>query len=49
MENGGYLVAAFATVWTVVFVYVLFLSGRQAKLRKEIDALKLGLKEKATK
>lgn len=49
MENGGYLLAAFATVWAVVFTYVLFLSARQAKLRREIDALKQGLKEKAAK
>ncbi|MDO8578249.1 MAG: CcmD family protein [Dehalococcoidales bacterium] len=49
MENGGYLLAAFVTVWAVVFIYVLFLSARQAKLKKEIEALKLGLKEKTIK
>ncbi len=49
MENGGYLLAAFVTVWAVVFIYVLFLSARQASIRKEIEALKLELKEKATK
>jgi CcmD family protein len=47
MENGGYLVAGFATVWAVVFIYVLFLSSRQAKIKKEIEALKMDLKEKA--
>ena len=49
MLNEGFLFAAFAVVWAVVFVYVLFLSARQAKLSKEIEALKLGLKEKAIK
>lgn len=49
MENGGYLVAAFATVWAAVFIYVLFLSSRQSKLQQEIEALKMGLREKAVK
>jgi CcmD family protein len=49
MENGGYLVGGFVTVWAVVFIYVLFLSARQAKLHKEIEALKMGLQEKAIK
>ena len=49
MENRGYLVAGFTTVWAVVFIYVLFLSARQAKIRKEIEALKMDLKEKAIK
>ena len=49
MENGGYLFAAYTLVWAGVFVYVLFLSARQAKLRKEIEALKQGLEEKGIK
>ncbi len=49
MQNGGYLFAAFAVVWTGVFVFTLFLSSRQAKLHKEIEALKTALKEKTTK
>ncbi len=48
MENGGYLFAAYTLVWAAVFAYVLFLSSQQAKLRKEINALKQGLKEKKT-
>ncbi|MDO8717100.1 MAG: CcmD family protein [Dehalococcoidales bacterium] len=48
MENGGYLFAAYTLVWAAIFAYVLFLSAQQAKLRKEIDALKQGLKEKKT-
>lgn len=48
MENGGYLFAAYTLVWAAIFAYVLFLSAQQAKLRKEINALKQGLKEKKT-
>ncbi len=46
MENAGYLFAAFAIVWAVVFGYVLLLLDRQKKLRREIDSLKEALKEK---
>ncbi len=46
MENAGYLFAAFAIVWAVVFGYVFFLSNRQRTLRREIDSLKNALKEK---
>jgi CcmD family protein len=48
MQNGGYLLAGFVIAWAVVFAYLLFLSGRQARLRQEIDALKQGLREKQT-
>jgi CcmD family protein len=44
MHNEGYLFAAFAVVWAGVFVFTLFLFGRQAKIRQEIEALKMGLK-----
>ncbi len=40
MENLGYLFAAFAVVWVVLFGYVLTLIQRQKKLRREIDLLK---------
>ena len=46
MENAGYLFAAFAIVWAVVFGYVLLLFNRQKGLRREIDSLKEALKEK---
>ena len=42
MENLGYLFAAFAIVWAVIFGYVLSLSRRQRQLRREIDSLKEG-------
>ncbi len=46
MENAGYLFAAFAVVWAVVFGYVFLLLNRQRRLRQEIDSLKEALKEK---
>ena len=49
MQNAGYLFAAFSVVWAGVFIYVLFLSGRQAKLRQEINSLKEELKDKEKK
>lgn len=49
MENAGYLFAAYAVVWAGVFAYVLFLSGRQSRLRQEINSLKEELKDKGTK
>lgn len=40
MENIGYLFAAFAIAWALVFGYVLLLLGRQRKLKRELDSLK---------
>ena len=49
MENAGYLFAAYAIVWAVVFGYVLLLLNRQRGLRREIDSLKEAFKEKEGK
>lgn len=49
MENAGYLFAAFATVWAVIFGYVLLLLNSQKRLRREIDSLKEAFKEKGDK
>ncbi len=46
MENAGYLIAAFAIVWAVIFGYVLLLLNSQRKLRREIDLLKKALEKK---
>jgi CcmD family protein len=46
MENVGYVFAAFAIVWAVVFGYVLLLLNHQKRLRQEIDSLKKVVKEK---
>ena len=45
MENSGFLFAAFAIVWILLFGFVLLLFSRQRKLRDEIDALGKSLKE----
>ncbi|UCC17459.1 MAG: CcmD family protein [Dehalococcoidales bacterium] len=39
MENSGYLFAAFAVIWAVVFGYILILINRQKKLKQEIEKL----------
>lgn len=48
MENAGYLLAAFAIVWAVVFGYVLILLNRQKRLQREIDSLKRSLEKNNT-
>ncbi len=48
MENAGYLFAAFAIVWAVVFCYVLILLNKQGRLRREVDSLKEAFKEKGS-
>ena len=49
MQNAGYLFAAFAAVWVVLFGYVLFLLNKQKKLQQEINSLKDAMKEKKGK
>lgn len=46
MDNAGYFFAAFAVIWAVFFGYLILLFGRQRKLRKEIESIKDGLKER---
>ncbi len=40
MQNAGYLFAAFAIIWAVVFGYILVLLRRQRAVQREIEALK---------
>ena len=49
MQNGGYLLAAFAIAWALVFGYVLLLLNKQSKLQQEISSLKEVLREKGIK
>ena len=39
MDNLGYLFAAFAVIWVVVFAYLLILMNRQKKLKRELEQL----------
>jgi len=45
MENGGYLFAAYAAIWLLLFGFVLTLVRRQTHIKREIDAIKLKQKE----
>lgn len=45
MDNAGYIVAAFAVVWIGLFIYIFVLVQREKGLRKEIAALKEGMKK----
>ena len=46
MENAGYLFAAFAIAWAVVFAFMLLLFNRQRSLRREINSLKAASEKK---
>jgi CcmD family protein len=45
MENAGYIFAAFAIIWIVLFVYVFILTNRQKQLIRELDSVKERLKD----
>ena len=45
MDNAGYVVAAFSVVWVGLFIYIFALVQREKSLRKEIAALKEGIKK----
>jgi CcmD family protein len=45
-KDFGYLFAAYSIIWLLVFGYVFVLICREKALRKEITALKEGMKKK---
>jgi CcmD family protein len=45
MENAGYIFAAFAIIWIVLFVYVFILTNRQKQLIRELESVKERLKD----
>jgi len=45
MSDTGYIVAAFAVVWAGLLIYVFVLMQHERALRKEIAALKEGMKK----
>ncbi|HEY3109372.1 MAG TPA: CcmD family protein [Chloroflexota bacterium] len=45
MENGGYLIAAYAIVWLAIGGYVAWLGGQLATVRREIATLQATLAE----
>lgn len=41
VDNGfGFVVAAYAAVWILIFGYIYSLNRRQAKIRRDIEVLK---------
>jgi len=40
MDNAGYIFAAYALVWAVLFVYVFYIHRKHGKLQRELDSLK---------
>jgi CcmD family protein len=45
MDNFGYVVAAFSVVWIGLFIYIFVLAQREKGLRRDIAALKEGMKK----
>ncbi len=45
MENFGYLFAAYTIIFAVIFLYVVFIWRRQARLEVELRTLEARLKE----
>lgn len=45
MDNLGYLGAAYAIIFGVIFLYVIFIQRRQAKLDERMRALEARLAE----
>ena len=43
MENAGYLLAAFAIIWAVIFGYVLIMQRKQRRLQRQIKLLRESL------
>jgi CcmD family protein len=44
-QNFGYVFAAYSVIWLLVFGYVFVLIRREKALRKELAALKEGMKK----
>ena len=49
MKNFWYLVAAYATIWTALWVYLLHLSQKNKALRAEVRILQAQLEKVLTK
>ncbi|MBF8304169.1 MAG: hypothetical protein HW399_544 [Dehalococcoidia bacterium] len=47
MDNFPYLFAAYTVIIIILLVYVFSLHQRQARLRQELEDLKISLKEKS--
>jgi CcmD family protein len=45
MDNLTYLVAAFAVIWALVFLYILYLARRQKALHQDLQSLEDRLRD----
>jgi len=45
MDNFGYLFAAYTIIFAVIFLYVVFMWRRQARLETELRAMEARLKD----
>jgi CcmD family protein len=45
MENLGYLVVAYTIIFAAIFLYIVFLWRRQARLNDEVRAIEAKLEE----
>ena len=48
MENAGYLLAAFAVIWALVFGYVVMMQRKQRQLQRQIKQLQESLEKSKT-
>lgn len=46
MENLDYMVAAYAIVWIVMFLYLMAIAAREKKIQKELAAMSRIVAEK---
>ena len=42
----GFVVAAYVVVWVVLFLYMLWLTGKNRKLAQEVEGLKGAIAER---
>ena len=47
--NLRYIFAAFLAIWSGFFLYTMFLSWRERKLRRDVEELKILIQERAKK
>lgn len=45
MENFGYLLAAYSIIFTAIFLYVMFIWRRQARIDAEVSSVEARLQE----
>ncbi len=49
MSDLGFIALAYGLIWLLVAVYVFFIAGRQATLRRHVEQLQMEVEEVAPK